>query len=124
MAQSGLLPGERAIEPLIEAASDDLETEMTSKNDVALWNFSGGTTGKPKGVPTCITILSMGSVVQPGMPTIGRRHRSQGAQAFFSLRRDWARTAAEGRRAVALFSEQSSARIIFEMIGRYRPTSC
>jgi benzoate-CoA ligase family protein len=36
---------------MIKSASDYLEAESTLKDDIALWNFSGGTTGKPKAVP-------------------------------------------------------------------------
>jgi len=40
----------RALEPLMEAASDSFDTYPTHRDDVALWLFSGGTTGRPKAV--------------------------------------------------------------------------
>ncbi len=43
--------GEYALKDLIKGASSLLEAAPTSKNDLAFWNFSGGTTGKSKGVP-------------------------------------------------------------------------
>jgi benzoate-CoA ligase family protein len=43
--------GEYNFHDMIKSASDYLETEHTLKDDIALWNFSGGTTGKPKAVP-------------------------------------------------------------------------
>lgn len=46
-----LQKGEYALEDMIRSAKSDLEAEPTTKNDLAFWNFSGGTTGKPKGVP-------------------------------------------------------------------------
>lgn len=42
---------EHALNAMIEHASPTVEAAPTTKNDMALWNFSGGTTGKPKGVP-------------------------------------------------------------------------
>ena len=42
---------EHGLNVLLESADSQLETAPTSKNDLALWNFSGGTTGKPRGVP-------------------------------------------------------------------------
>ena len=36
---------------MIGDASGELESEPTSRDEIAFWNFSGGTTGKPKGVP-------------------------------------------------------------------------
>ncbi len=46
-----LRPGEYNLNALLASASRTLETEPTSKDDVACWNWSGGTTGKPKAVP-------------------------------------------------------------------------
>jgi benzoate-CoA ligase family protein len=42
---------EFSLNAMVERASPVLEAAPTTKNDLALWNFSGGTTGKPKGVP-------------------------------------------------------------------------
>lgn len=36
---------------MIKSASPSLEAAPTSKDDIAVWNWSGGTTGKPKAVP-------------------------------------------------------------------------
>ena len=36
---------------MIGDASGELESEPTYRDEIAFWNFSGGTTGKPKGVP-------------------------------------------------------------------------
>ena len=45
--------GERecSLEAMLKSASEALEAEPTHRDDLAFWNFSGGTTGKPKGVP-------------------------------------------------------------------------
>jgi benzoate-CoA ligase family protein len=46
-----LQKGEYNLNDLLKSAAAVLETEPTSKDDVACWNWSGGTTGKPKAVP-------------------------------------------------------------------------
>jgi len=46
-----LRKGERSLKSMIHNADEHLEAAVTSRDDLALWNFSGGTTGKPKAVP-------------------------------------------------------------------------
>ena len=46
LAEPGIRP-----EPLLNKASSTLEAYPTTRTILAFWNFSGGTTGKPKGVP-------------------------------------------------------------------------
>lgn len=46
-----LQKGEYDLNKLIADASPHLDAAPTNKNDLAFWNFSGGTTGKSKGVP-------------------------------------------------------------------------
>lgn len=43
-------PDTLALQPLMDAASDQFETARTDPEDVALLHFTSGTTGKPKGV--------------------------------------------------------------------------
>ncbi len=43
--------GEYDFNAMIQSADKDLEPEPTSKDDSAVWAWSGGTTGKPKAVP-------------------------------------------------------------------------
>ncbi|MCC6475022.1 MAG: benzoate-CoA ligase family protein [Burkholderiales bacterium] len=42
---------EYSLAAMLESAGEDLEAEPTHRDDIAFWNFSGGTTGSPKGVP-------------------------------------------------------------------------
>ncbi len=48
---SKLKEGEHDLNSMLRSASDELEAEPTSKDDIAVWTWSGGTTGKPKAVP-------------------------------------------------------------------------
>lgn len=43
-------PGTLSYEALVAAASPDLETYPTRKDDMAFWMYSSGSTGRPKGV--------------------------------------------------------------------------
>jgi benzoate-CoA ligase family protein len=43
-------PGQRTYDDFIKGASDSLEVAKTSKDDMAFWLYSSGTTGQPKGV--------------------------------------------------------------------------
>ena len=45
-----LVAGEGAFERRVAAASDSFENFRTHRDDAAIWLFSGGTTGRPKGV--------------------------------------------------------------------------
>lgn len=122
--KNDLEKNEHALEPLIERADDRLETAETSRNDVAFWNFSGGTTGKPKGVPhmhhdVVYGFESFNRIVGYTENDIVLRV----PKLFFHYARDlgmnWPLRAGA---AVALFPERSTASVVFEMIAQYRPT--
>jgi benzoate-CoA ligase family protein len=119
-----LRKGEYSIEKMILSASSDLEAEATSKDDLAFWNFSGGTTGKSKGVPHMhhdgvVGFESFQYIAQYTPDDIVLRV----PKLFFHYSRDlgmnWALRAGA---AVALSAERSTADSVFELIDRYKPT--
>jgi benzoate-CoA ligase family protein len=119
-----LRKGEYSLNALIQSASSKLEAEPTSRNDLAFWNFSGGTTGKPKGVPhlhfqAVIGFESFQYVARYTPDDIVLRI----PKLFFHYSRDlgmnWPLRAGA---AVALFPERTTADLVFELIERYKPT--
>ncbi len=119
-----LRKGEYSLNTLIQSASSELEAEPTSRNDLAFWNFSGGTTGKSKGVPhmhyqAIIGFESFQYVTHYTPDDIVLRV----PKLFFHYSRDlgmnWPLRAGA---AVALFPERTTADLVFELVDRYKPT--
>lgn len=119
-----LQKGEYSLEEMVRSAKSNLDVEATSKNDTALWNFSGGTTGKPKGVPHMhhdgvIGFESFQYITKYTPDDIVLRV----PKLFFHYSRDlgmnWALRAGA---AVALFPQRTTADLLFEMIEQYKPT--
>ena len=115
---------EHDLNVLLESADSQLETAPTSKNDLALWNFSGGTTGKPRGVPHMHHDMLVGfesfkdSVKYTEDDVVLRVPK-----LFFHYSRDLGMDyALRSGAAVALFPERSTAEMVFKMIEKYRPT--
>jgi benzoate-CoA ligase family protein len=119
-----LREGEFSLRELIASADERLEVEPTHRDDPAFWNFSGGTTGKPKGVPHMhrdgvvayesfnhILSYATGDIVL-SVPKLFF-HYSRDLGLLFPLRNG---------AAVVLFDERTTAALIFELIGKYRPT--
>jgi benzoate-CoA ligase family protein len=109
---------------LLRLASSQLQPAPTTRNDIALWNFSGGTTGKSKAVPHMhhdgvYGFESFQHVVQYTPSDIVFRV----PKLFFHYSRDlgmnWAIRAGA---AVALSSERSTVETVFQSLQRYRPT--
>jgi benzoate-CoA ligase family protein len=109
---------------LIESADDRLEVVNTHRDDVAYWNFSGGTTGYPKAVPHlhrdpvfswesinhCVGYTAEDIVLR--VPKLFF-HYARDSGCFFALR---------SGAAVILLEQKTSAALIFEAIDRFRPT--
>ena len=115
---------EVALQPLLDKDSPLLVAAPTTKNDLAFWNFSGGTTGKSKGVPHMhhdgvIGFESYQYTVQYKPGDIVFRV----PKLFFHYSRDlgmnWALRAGA---AVALYPDRSTVESVFQCISKYRPT--
>lgn len=115
---------EFALNVLMKEASSFLDPAPATKNDLALWNFSGGTTGKPKGVPHMHHDGALGfesfqyTVKYTPQDIIYRIPK-----LFFHYARDlgmnWPIRAGA---AVALSPERSTVETTFEALFKYRPT--
>ena len=116
--------GEYALKDLIKGASPFLDAAPTTKNDFAFWNFSGGTTGKSKGVPHMhhdgiVSFESFQYTVHYTPDDVVLRV----PKLFFHYARDlgmnWPLRAGA---AVALSPERSTVETVFQSLYKYRPT--
>lgn len=110
---------------LIGKASDVLDAEDTHADDVALWKFTSGSTGQPKGVAlthrnSIYNFLCYGKqVLQYKESDI----TLSVPKLFFGYARDAGVVYAFGAgAAAAIFSERSTPEKLFEMMEKYRPT--
>ncbi len=123
-AETELRDGEFSLPDLLAQADENLECEPTHRDDIVLWNFSGGTTGKPKGVPhmhrdALINFESFNSFLGYTPDDIVLRV----PKLFFHYARDNGLMFALKSGAASILSAQrSTAALIFELIGKYRPT--
>ena len=119
-----LQKGEYNLGLMAAAADAVLAAEPTSKDDMACWNWSGGTTGKPKAVPHlhhdfAIACASFQEIVHYNENDIMLNvpklffHYAHDLGLNFPLR-------AGG--AVVIFPERTTPQIIFKLIKKHRPT--
>jgi acyl-coenzyme A synthetase/AMP-(fatty) acid ligase len=115
---------EYALGPMLQSADGHLEAEPTSKDDIAFWNFSGGTTGNPKGVPHMhhdgiVGYESFQHAVHYTEDDVVLRV----PKLFFHYARDLGMNFAfRAGAAAALFPEKTTAKKIFEIVEKYKPT--
>jgi benzoate-CoA ligase family protein len=115
---------EFSLKDMLRGANEQLKVEPTHRDDIAYWSFSGGSTGKTKGVPHMHRDAVIGyesfnymfhcspDDIVLGVPKL-----------FFHYRRDNGllyplRSGA----AVVLFPERATPGLIFELAGKYKPT--
>jgi benzoate-CoA ligase family protein len=119
-----LQKGEYNLDAMVQSADKHLEAEPISKDDIACWNWSGGTTGKPKAVPHmhhdfAIAYESFQKIVHYSendvMLNIPKLffHYAHDLGLNFPLR--------AGARVV-LFPERTTPQIIFKFVEKYKPT--
>jgi benzoate-CoA ligase family protein len=117
-------PREYGLQAMLASATDQLEIEDTHRDDIAFWNFSSGTTGKPKGTPhmqrdPLFSYESLNYVLGYNQDDVFLKvpklffHYARDMGCLFPLR---------SGAAVILFEERTTAPLIFDMIRKYRPT--
>ncbi len=123
--RAALLAGSPEVDAALRAASPEREPFPVHRDDVALWLFSGGTTGRPKAV-----LQTHGSFANTtrlyGLGTLGIGPKdvtlsvpklffgyATGSNLFFPF--------AAGAASV-LFPERVTAEVLFAKIARHRPT--
>jgi benzoate-CoA ligase family protein len=116
--------GEFGLKELLTEASSVLKTAPTTRNDLAFWNFSGGTTGKSKGVPHMhhdgvVGFDSFQYTIHYTSDDIVFRV----PKLFFHYARDlgmnWPIRAGA---AVALYPDRSTVESVFQSLYKHRPT--
>jgi benzoate-CoA ligase family protein len=125
VAEDDLHPGERSFETLVAQAPDALEPAPTTRDDVAIWKFTTGSTGLPKAAvhPQHSPLLSFdwygrgvldireGDLVLP-VPKL-----------FFGYARDLTALYPFGVGAAGIvFPERTTPERIFELVTRHRPS--
>ncbi len=119
-----LRQGEFSLRRMMESADDHLEVAPTHRDDIAFWNFSGGTTGKPRGVPhahgdSLVSYASFNHFLGYTSEDIVLRV----PKLFFHYARDNGMLfALRSGAAVVLFGEKSTAALIFELIRKHGVT--
>ncbi|MDP2645837.1 MAG: benzoate-CoA ligase family protein [Desulfobacterales bacterium] len=115
---------ELAMKTMLASASDRLEAAPTSKDDLALWNFSGGTTGQPKGVPH---MHHDGMYSYESFQYMYQYTENDVVftvpKLFFHYARDLGMNfAIRSGGAMVLVPERITARLVFDTIKKYAPT--
>jgi benzoate-CoA ligase len=119
------VPSVVSFESLLEAASENLETAPTSRDDIAIWLFTSGSTGHPKAAvhlhhdlpynTECYAKQVLGvsqNDITLSVPKLFFGYAT-GTNLLFPF-------AVGG--STALFPQRSTAETVFEMIERFRPT--
>ena len=119
-----LLAGEHALGASLAGASPMLKAERANRSNVAFWNFSGGTTGKPKAVPHTHDHGVIGcESFQYFVHYTPDDSVLRVPKLFFHYARDlgmnWPLRAGA---AVCLCPERSTPETIFGLIAEHRPT--
>jgi benzoate-CoA ligase family protein len=114
-----------SFEQLAAEASDELEPAPTSKDDIAIWKFTTGSTGKPKAAahPTHSPLLSFDWYARG---VLGLREDDvvlPVPKLFFGYARDLAALFPFGVGAAGIvFPERTTPERIFELVERHAPT--
>lgn len=118
-------PAEFALAELAAAASEELAPAPTTRDDVAIWKFTTGSTGAPKACvhPTHSPLLSFEYYARGVLDLTDTDLVLPVPKLFFGYARDLAALFPFGvGGAGVVFAERSTPERIFELIAAHRPT--
>ena len=107
------------------AAADELEPAPTTKDDVAIWKFTTGSTGQPKAAvhPTHSPVLSFESYAKGVLDLRADDLVLPVPKLFFGYARDLAALFPFGVGAAGIvFPERTTPERIFDLVERHKPT--
>jgi len=120
-----LSTGEVSLSEASAAASPELETAPTTRDDIGLWKFTTGSTGKPKAAVHCQhdPLISHEAYAQNVLQLTAEDVVLPVPKLFFGYARDLTALFpfAVGARGV-VFPDRSTPSRLFDLIERHRPT--
>ncbi|NQV55498.1 MAG: benzoate-CoA ligase family protein [Rhodospirillales bacterium] len=118
-----LRDGEFSLNAMLDGAKDELTIEPTHSDDLAFWNFSSGTTGKPKGVPHThrdgfVAYMSANTILEYRADDIVLRV----PKLFFHYSRDHLLFSLRNGAASVVFEDRTTVEGTFDLIAKHKPT--
>jgi len=124
-AEEELRPREASFEALAAQAPDELEPAPTTRDDVAIWKFTTGSTGLPKAAvhPQHSPLLSFDWYARGVLEITENDIVLPVPKLFFGYARDLAALYPFGVGAAGIvFPERTTPERIFELVARHRPS--
>jgi benzoate-CoA ligase family protein len=125
VAEEELRPGEVSLDALLGAAPDTLEPADTTRDDIALWKFTTGSTGAPKAAvhPHHSPLLSFDWYARGVLAIDADDVVLAVPKLFFGYARDLVALYPSGVGGAGIvFPERTTAERIFDLAERHRPT--
>ena len=123
--ENELLPGEVSFEALASGVPDELEPAATTRDDVAIWKFTTGSTGQPKAAvhPQHSPLLSFDWYARGVLGLLEDDVVLPVPKLFFGYARDLTALYPFGVGAAGIvFPERTTPERIFELVERHRPS--
>ncbi|HEV2780431.1 MAG TPA: benzoate-CoA ligase family protein [Actinophytocola sp.] len=120
-----LRPGERDFATLVADAPATLEPAPTTREDIAIWKFTTGSTGAPKAcvLPARAPLVSFDSYARGVLDIRADDIVLPVPKLFFGYARDLAALFPFGVGAAGIaFPERTTVEVIFRLIAEHRPT--